>query len=125
MIHDFSKDVTGRAGCTVRALANVTGMTLEMAMMLAVSAGRRKGRRFSSRKLIEHVKSLGLSFRKVRMKPRTLARFLREHPVGRYYVRQATHAFAVVGASVPTGTSLHSRIVAAWEYRGVVMGGTA
>jgi len=113
-----SKEVTGRAGCTVRALANVTGIPLSLAMCLAVGAGRRKGRRFSSPKLIEYVKSLGLSFRKVRMKPRTLARFLREHPVGRYYVRQASHAFAVVGASVPPGTSLRVRVIEAWEYRG-------
>lgn len=113
-----SKDVTGRAGCTVRALANVTGISLGLVNRIATAAGRRKGRKFSSHILIEHAKSLGLRFRKVRMKTRTLARFLREHPRGRYYARKAGHAFAVVDGGTDSGLPSGTRITGAWQYLG-------
>ena len=114
-----SMDVTGRAGCTVRAFAQVTGVSLEWANGIAAAAGRRKGRGFYSWKLIDYAKTVGYKFRKLRMKPRTLARFLREHPAGRYYLVRSRHAFAVVDGNVLTMmVRARTRVLIAWQYIG-------
>jgi hypothetical protein len=53
------------------------------------------------------------------MKTRTLARFLREHPTGRYYARRSGHAFAVMdGMVLTTKAGPRTRVLDAWQYTG-------
>ena len=100
----------GRADCTVSALANVAGITYELAEAIAADAGRVSSRRFKSSTLIDAAKEAGFAFRKLRFGGKTLARFIRLHPEGRFYVRKRGHALAVVDGvpsdSTPTGCIL-------------------
>lgn len=104
-----------RADCTVRTLATVASIPYDHADTIATIAGRKAGRGFHSYKLIEAAKLAGFEFRKVRMRPRTLARFLREHPVGLFYVRKAHHAFAVLNGAA-THSRMQCRVLDAWEF---------
>lgn len=111
----------GRLGCTVYALSAVTGCALDAATAIVDETRRpRQWHSATSSKVIEAAKEKGYAFKKLRMKPRTLARFLREHPTGRYYLRKRGHAFAVVDGVVfdriNSGASV--RIKDAWEYVG-------
>jgi hypothetical protein len=106
-----------RADCTVRAFALVAGVGYELAESIAADAGRKPGRGFKSEKLIAEAKALGYSFRKVRMGSRSLAKFLREHPAGRFFARKRGHAFAVIdGATNDKRVTPHSIILDAWEF---------
>ena len=111
-----TKQGTERASCTVRALAAVAAIEYELAHSIAADAGRVAGRRFRSSALIEEAKAQGLAFRKVRMGSKTLRKFLRQHPVGRFFVRKAGHAFAVVDGKPSDGTSLGVILTDAWQF---------
>lgn len=109
-----------RADCTVRALATAAGIPYADAEAIALAAGRGLGRRFKSETLIAHAKRRGYIFRKVKGKPRTVARFAKEHPAGRFYTHKSGHAFAMIDGvrsdSFPGRTGC--RITGAWEYLG-------
>ena len=105
-----------KADCTVRALAHVAGLTYAAAEALAEEAGRSAGRGFRSAALIEQCKKTGIVFRKVRMGSRTLRRFLREHPTGRFYVRKRGHAFAVIDGAVSDSTKVGAIVLDAWQW---------
>lgn len=104
-----------RADCTVRALAASAGIAYELADSIAADAGRDAGRRFKSRLLIEAAKRQGITFRKIRMGSRTLRKFLREHPIGRFYLRKRGHAFAVINGVPTDSTSLDVIVLDAWQ----------
>ena len=104
-----------RADCTVRALANAAGIAYELAESIADDAGRSAGRGFNSAKLVEQAKKAGFSFRKIRMGTRTLRRFLREHPTGRYYARRRGHAFAILDGQVLGESRMGCLVLDAWR----------
>ena len=89
-----------RGDCTVRALSKVAKITYALAESIAADGGRRPGQGAHSHDVIRAAKARGLSFRKLRCRSKTVARFIREHPVGRYYVRKRQHAFAVVNGVI-------------------------
>lgn len=105
-----------RGDCTVRALASVAGISYDLAETIATAAGRKAGCGFKSAKLIEAAKKSGLTFRKVRMAQRTLAKFLREHPTGTFYVRKAGHAFGVKDGVVSDSTKPTALVRDAWQF---------
>lgn len=104
--------------CTVRALANATGLSYHDAYTLAADAGRKPGRGIHSKVLIARAKLRGLRFRKLRFGQRTVARFIREYPRGRFYVHVYAHAFAIVNGDVSDRTGDMRRITGAWEFIG-------
>lgn len=105
-----------RADCTVSALACVAGIPYEQAHRMAAQAGRRKSARFVSKKLIAEAKANGLTLRKMRFsRRRTLAKFIRENPVGRFYVQKSGHAFTVIDGVVGDNTPLTVLVTAAWQ----------
>lgn len=108
-----------RADCTVSALACVASVPYEWAHEIAKVNGRRGGAAFSAAVMIEAAKANGIKFHKLRFsRRRTLAKFLREYPTGRFYVRTRGHAFAVVDGVVADSTR-HSRLVVeAWQFDG-------
>lgn len=108
--------ITGRAGCTVLALAAATGLPLEMANEIAVRAGRGKGRRFKAAKIIEAAKAAGYNVRKIRMKQRTLAKFIREHPAGTFYACKRGHAFVIKDGVVSDKTAASALVRMAWQF---------
>lgn len=109
-----------RANCTVRALAAVAAISLEHATRVAEDAGRARGCRFVSSKLIDEAKAQGFSFTKLHFGRRTLRRFISEHPVGRFYARKRGHAFAVVdGVPSESWVALGSILVDAWQLTSV------
>lgn len=107
-----------RADCTVRAFANVTGASYERSYQLAQDAGRRGSGRFKSSVLIAEAKRSGFRFRKLRFGSRTIARFVREYPTGRFYVVKRAHAFAIVDGTVFGSRTEREVIKAAWEFLG-------
>ncbi len=108
----------GRAACTVHALSVVSGLSVAQATDVAVKAGTRNGQRFSSSMLIDHAKTNGMHFKKLRFTKKTLRKFIAEHPNGRYYLRKIGHAFAVVNGLVSDQTPHGSIVLAAWEFVG-------
>lgn len=104
-----------RADCTVKALALCAGIAYELAESIAADAGRKPGRGFKSVKLIAAAKKHGLSFRKIRMGSRTVRKFLREHPEGRFYCRKVGHAFAVIDGAVSDTTRPGAIVLDAWQ----------
>lgn len=85
-----------RNNCTVNTLSTSTGIGYALADSIADEAGRKPGRGMKSYALIEAAMKHGIVFHKVNMKSKTLRRFLRENPTGRFYCRKAHHAFSVV-----------------------------
>ena len=82
--------------CAVLALAIAAGASYEAAHAALRAAGRK---RRSGAKLIAWIrdgKLPGFKFRRVVRRNQTLARFLREHPQGRFLCVKYGHAFAVV-----------------------------
>lgn len=106
-----------RADCTVRALVAVTGLDYAVAETVGTAAGRKLGRGFRSASIVAQCQRMGFKFRKLRFtRKRTLERFIREYPKGRYYVQMAHHAFAVIdGAASEAHLSLGVRVRAAWQ----------
>ena len=104
-----------RADCTVRALASVAEITYALAEEIAADAGRKPGRRFKAPLVIEQAKARGIRFRKLRFSGKTLSKFIRQHPTGRYYLRKTGHALAVVDGKPSDGTGLGSIITHAWQ----------
>lgn len=107
------------ADCTVRGFAAAAGISYEDAHAIASDAGREPRRRFSMAKVISVAKRRGFTIRKLRFRVRTLARFMREYPRGRYYVGITGHAFAVVDGVPSERQSPHVRITHAYEVIGV------
>lgn len=109
-----------RANCTVLALSAAAAIEYELAHRIAADAGRVSSRGFRSEKLIAEAKARGLTFRKLRMGPRTLRKFIKERPVGRFYVKKRGHALAVIdGVPSESRTSLGSIIIDAWQFTAV------
>jgi hypothetical protein len=108
---------TGRADCTVRALATVAEITYALAEEIAADGGRRRGRKVKSENVIAAAKARGVRFRKIRFSARTLGKFIRQHPVGRFYVRKRGHAFAVIDGTVHDSkeSSLGCIVIDAWQ----------
>ena len=107
--------MTKRADCTVKALATVADIGYELAEQIALDGGRKLGRTGNSLRIIEAAKRHGLKFRKLRFTNKTVAKFCRLHPVGRFYLRKRGHAFAVLDGAVMDWTSPNSIVVSAWE----------
>ena len=107
-----------RADCTVSALACVAAIGYEVAHDIAKSAGRVSGRRFHGHRVVAAAKARGIGFRKLPLvRRRTLARFLREYPVGRFYVKTRGHVLAVVDGVPADYTRPTALVYAAWMYR--------
>lgn len=119
--------------CTVVALSNVTGISFADAQAIAKAAGRRRNCGFSTVKLIAEARKHGHNFEVTigatgtvndayRGETVSIARFCREHPVGRFLVRRSGHAFTVINGVVEdrfTNRPL-CRITHAWEFKPVV-----
>lgn len=114
--------------CTVVALSNVTGISFAEAQAIAKAAGRRRNRGFSTVKLIAEARRRGFNFEVTigatgivndayRGQTVSIARFCREHPVGRFLVRRSGHAFTVIDGVVED--RFHNkplcRITHAWQ----------
>jgi len=105
-----------RADCVVRALAVVADIDYDVADALAAAAGRSAGRGTSLSVQLKMLAAVpGVEFKKPRMGTRSLARFLREHPTGRFYLRKAHHAFGVIDGVVSDRTALGSIVKDAWQ----------
>ena len=116
--------------CTVVALSNVTSISFAEAQAIAASAGRRRNCGFSTVKLIAKARERGFNFDVTigvtgtvndayRGETVSIARFCREHPVGRFLVRRSGHAFTVINGVVEdrfTNKPL-ARITHAWEFK--------
>lgn len=88
-----------RADCAVRALSTVLSIPYYEAHRIAEDGGRKAGCRAS---IVKVANSARRHYRleKMRGSRRTLRRFCREHPVGRFLVRKSGHAFALIDGIV-------------------------
>ena len=112
-----------RADCTVRALVAVAGIPYELADLIAAVAGRKAGQGFWPRILMAECARRGVKFRKLRIKRRrTLERFEREYPAGKFYVVKRGHAFAVIDGKANERQPAGALIYQAWQFVGVTSG---
>lgn len=114
-----SKSMGENNDCTVKALAVALGVPYKLAHRhFELHCGRRKGRGVVSRKVLPQ--SLKNTPHKVgpysNEKRVSLARFCREHPVGRFYVAVSGHAIGVVDGVVYDHTDSSRRMVK-WAIR--------
>lgn len=108
-----------RADCVVSALAHATGIPYEVAYEIAEDSGRKAGGRAYTDKVVAAAKRHGIALRKVRMGTKTLRKFMRLHPAGRYLVRVRGHALSVVNGIAGDKTPLGSIVRDAWEFTAV------
>lgn len=97
----------GRSGikeskdCTIRALAVSAGIPYEYAHKIGREAGRKNGRGFHPDKLLKYAKKeYGITYKKKRYKSVTIKRFIKENPIGHYYVATNCHAFAIINGTI-------------------------
>ena len=97
----------GRSGipeqrdCTIRALAVSAGIPYEYAHKIGREAGRKDKKGFHPEKLLKYAKKeYGITYKKKRYKSVTIQRFIKENPVGRYYVATNIHAFAIINGTI-------------------------
>lgn len=89
-----------RASCTINALSVTAEIPFEIAQQIGAKAGRRRGSGFQPRKLLSVAKRYGVVSKKLRFKRMTLQKFIKQHPVGKFYVATRVHAFAVIDGVV-------------------------
>lgn len=106
---------TQNSDCTVRALSVAASIPYTNAHIIAEKAGRKYGKKFSSRLLIDAAINNGISFQKVERARMTVARFLKEYPTGRFYARKNGHAFAIIDGVISDDTSGRCRVRDAWQ----------
>ncbi len=117
--------------CTVIALSNVTGISFADAQAIAASAGRRRGRGFSSPRLIAAAAQRGFNFKHVwddtslalsGGKGISVKSFCERFSKGRFYVRISGHAFTIIDGVVEDRfqPKALARITDAWEFTPVV-----
>ena len=106
-----------RADCTVRAIAVALSIEYDKAHAIAADGGRDNGRRAKMHKVIDAAKRAGFSLKKLSFQnPRTVRRFIKEYPQGRYIVRKRGHAFAVVDGVPSEAGRENQRITDAWQF---------
>jgi len=93
-----------RNDCGVTALANAADISYEWAYEIARASGRRAGCVSYAERVAETARANGIKVRKLTLRRRTLGRFLRERPSGRYYVRVGNHIVAVVNGTITDRT---------------------
>jgi len=90
-----------KGDCTIRALAISAGIPYEYAHKIGREAGRKNKKGFNPEKLLKYAKrEYGITYKKKRYKSVTIQRFIRENPVGRYYVATNVHAFAIINGTI-------------------------
>jgi len=89
-----------RRSCTINALSNAAEIPFETAQQIGFMAGRKLNQGFLGTKLIPVAKRYGVVARKLRFKRMTLQRFIKTYPVGKFYVENNRHAFAVINGVV-------------------------
>jgi hypothetical protein len=102
-----------RGSCTINGLANATGLAFDICQQIGMAAGRRKGRGYWPSKIIVAAKRYGIKTKKLRFRRITLQKFIKNYPVGKFYVSTNYHAYAVVDGIVKDWMgeegSIHSR----------------
>jgi len=89
-----------RRCCTINALSVSAGIPFEIAQQIGFMAGRKLNHGFHGTKLIPVARRYGVVARKLRFKRMTLQRFIKTYPVGKFYVENNRHAFAVINGVV-------------------------
>ena len=106
--------------CTICALAHSASITYRQAFDIGKAAGRKTGKGFVTRRLIDQAIQAGIKFQKVAFKTMSIANFCKAYPRGRFVCRRSGHAFTVIDGVVTD--HLHNRplqrVTDAWEYRG-------
>jgi hypothetical protein len=103
--------------CTVTAYAIAASLPWDYAHVVLAKLGRKKGKGLKSKKLMRFLK-----WKQVR-RSGTVAKFVKDFPVGSFYVRSRSggssyHAFAVVDGVVYDSGKLikpRTRILGAWR----------
>jgi len=104
-----------RATCTVRALAAAAKIAYELAHDIAKDGGRDNGKAVHSGRVIAAAKKRGIFIRKLRYSG-TVARFIRLHPTGSYYLSKRRHAFAVIDGAISDYTAPGSIVLNVWRF---------
>lgn len=87
--------------CTIRALAASAGIPYAYAHKIGREAGRKNKKGFHPEILLKYAKKeYGITYKKKRYKSVTIQRFIKENPLGRYYVATNTHAFAIINGTI-------------------------
>lgn len=105
-----------RANCTVKAFSAAADVSYETAYKIANDAGRVSSRKFKSQTLIDEAKSKGFKIKKLRFTGKTLNKFIKANPVGRFYLRKKGHSFAVINGIISDNTSIRSIVLSAWNF---------
>lgn len=97
-----STKISETRDCTVHAFANAAQVPYFAARLALERAGRCTGRGFSLNKGFRSFsgKVAGYRLTSILRNKVTLNEFLAKHPIGRFYVESASHAFAVIHGKV-------------------------
>jgi hypothetical protein len=103
--------------CTICALSTAAGIPYNEAYEIGKKAGRKNGRGFITRKLMEVARKNGIDYRKIKTTGITIQKFLKKYPTGRFVVNRRGHAFAIIDGTIYDhleNTPLQ-RIVGIWK----------
>lgn len=92
-----SEGIKDKGACSVNALSIVLDIPFTEAQALWAQAGRKRNKGVPT--LLVH-KLPGLKFVPVIRSPKTIAKFVKMFPVGRFFVRKSHHMFAIVDGKV-------------------------
>lgn len=104
--------------CAIWALANAASVDYETVYAWAAALGRKPRRRTSGRVLgllVARARDQGVPLRKMALKRRTIAAFVKQWPCGRYYVRVANHLLPIIDGAVGDNTSARKIIKDVWR----------
>lgn len=83
--------------CTVVAFAIVTGLDYDVCDVIAMRTKRKRRGGHWPEKMVNYGKRVfGLKFKKFKFSSITVQKFIKKHPVGKYYVYNRDHCFAII-----------------------------
>lgn len=102
-----------RADCAVRAVQTALAIPYDDAHAMFKAKGRKDNQATQTKVTTKVLKqrTRRMSYRK----GRTVERFIREHPTGRYIVRKRGHLFSIVDGTVSDDTSRKAIITTYWR----------
>jgi hypothetical protein len=100
LIPNLGKEYGDTNNCTIVALSIAAGIPYEEAYEIGVGAGRKKGKGFYTKNLMDEARKKGIRFEKLRFKEVTINKFLKMNLKGRFLVRRRGHAFTIIDSTI-------------------------
>jgi hypothetical protein len=100
IIAEANSGIKDGNNCTICALSTAVGIPYNEAFAIGQKAGRKTGKGFNTKKLMETARKMGVVYRKIKCGSITIQKFIKKYPEGRYIVRISRHAFAIIDGTI-------------------------